>query len=48
MFTDYQMTPMSENFVDTFGFHDEEFNEAEDGIRSEGESEYRNIVSLIT
>jgi len=33
MFTDYQMTPMSENFVDTFGFHDEEFNEAEDGIR---------------
>lgn len=32
MFSDYQMQQMSENFIDTFGFNDEEFNESEEDV----------------
>ncbi len=33
MFSDYQMQQMSENFVDSFGFGDNEFNEDGDDTR---------------
>ena len=33
MYSDYQIQQMSENFVDTFGYNDEDFNDAEDGVR---------------
>jgi len=36
MFTDYQMQEMSDNFIDSFGFNDEEFTESEDSGRSVG------------
>ena len=31
IFSDYQMQQMSDNFIDSFGFNDEEFNEGDDG-----------------
>jgi hypothetical protein len=33
MFSDYQMQQMSENFIDTFGFNDDEFNDGEEQVR---------------
>jgi hypothetical protein len=33
MFSDYQMQQMSENFIDTFGFNDDEFTESEEQVR---------------
>ena len=31
IFSDYQMQQMSDNFIDSFGFNDDEFNEPDDG-----------------
>ena len=31
MFSDYQMQQMSEHFIDSFGFGDNEFDDNEDG-----------------
>ena len=31
IFSDYQMQQMSDNFIDSFGFNDEEFNDGDDG-----------------
>ena len=33
MFSDYQMQEMSENFIDSFGFQDDEFTDADMNIR---------------
>ena len=33
MFSDYQMQEMSENFIDSFGFHDDEFTESDENVR---------------
>lgn len=33
MFSDYQMQEMSENFIDSFGFQDDEFTESDMNIR---------------
>jgi len=33
MYSDYQIQQMSENFVETFGYNDDDFNDAEDGVR---------------
>ena len=33
MYSDYQIQQMSENFVETFGYSDDDFNDAEDGVR---------------
>ena len=30
IFSDYQMQQMSDNFIDSFGFNDEEFNDGDD------------------
>ena len=32
MFSDYQMQEMSENFIDSFGFHDDEFTESDENV----------------
>ena len=32
-FSDYQMQEMSENFIDSFGFQDDEFTESEENVR---------------
>ena len=34
MFSDYQMQEMSENFIDSFGFQDDEFTESDMSVRS--------------
>ena len=34
MFSDYQMQEMSENFIDSFGFQDNEFTESDMSVRS--------------
>ena len=33
MFSDYQMQEMSENFIDSFGFQDDEFTDSDMNIR---------------
>ena len=33
MFSDYQMQEMAENFIDSFGFHDDEFTESDENVR---------------
>ena len=33
MFSDYQMQEMSENFIDSFGFQEDEFTESEENVR---------------
>lgn len=33
-FSDYQIQQMTANFVDQFGFNDEEFNEHDENIKS--------------
>ena len=33
MFSDYQMQEMSDNFIDSFGFHDDEFTESDENVR---------------
>ena len=35
MFSDYQMQEMSDNFIDSFGFQDDEFTESDMNVRSE-------------
>ena len=35
MFSDYQMQEMSENFIDSFGFQDNEFTESDMNVRCE-------------
>ena len=39
MFSDYQMQEMSENFIDSFGFQDDEFTESDMSVRSVNQSE---------
>ena len=34
MFSDYQMQEMSDNFIDSFGFQDDEFTESDENVRS--------------
>ena len=36
MFSDYQMQEMSENFIDSFGFQEDEFTESEENVRCGG------------
>ena len=38
MFSDYQMQEMSENFIDSFGFQDDEFTESDMSVRSVSQS----------
>lgn len=33
MFSDYQMQEMSENFIDSFGFQDDEFTDSDMNVR---------------
>jgi len=46
MFTDYQMQEMSENFIDSFGFQDDEFTESDMNV-SRGMRKLNNVNLLM-
>ena len=48
MFSDYQMQEMSENFIDSFGFQDDEFTESDMSVRSVSQSVSQSEIALIS